>query len=132
MIDTVRHMAGARRLRPGAPVCHVGVNAHVPDRHARRQHLNRCAEDKRQRQENRQETFRDRRHAGKTWAADERGSTLLEGSDIGHRRRFGTSITRDFLDSLSEKLQAPYLSVPTRDDDSTKIERIGEDINEKG
>ena len=42
------------------------------------------------------------------------------------------AMTRDFLDSPSEKLQAPYLSVPTRDDDSTKIERIGEDINEKG
>jgi len=31
-------------------------------------------------------------------------------------------MTRDFLDSLSEKLQAPSLSVPTRDDDTTKIE----------
>jgi hypothetical protein len=29
---------------------------------------------------------------------------------------------RDFLDSLFEKLQATYVSVPTRDDDSTKIE----------
>ncbi len=32
------------------------------------------------------------------------------------------AMTRDFLDSLSEKLQAPYLSVPTRHEDSTKIE----------
>ena len=32
------------------------------------------------------------------------------------------AMTRDFLDSLSNKLQAPYLSVPTRDDDSTNIE----------
>ena len=47
--------------------------------------------DERQRQADRQETFRDRRHGGKTWAADERGSTLLGGSDIGHRRLFGTS-----------------------------------------
>jgi hypothetical protein len=31
-------------------------------------------------------------------------------------------MTRDFLDSPSEKLQAPYLSVPTWDDDATKIE----------
>jgi hypothetical protein len=32
------------------------------------------------------------------------------------------AMIRDFLDSPSEKLQAPYLSVPTWDDDATKIE----------
>src|SRR4029077_656134 len=83
MMDTDWNMAGARRLRPVAPACHVGANAHLPNRHARRQRLNRCADEERQCQANRQETFRDRRHAAKTWAADERGSTLLGGSDIG-------------------------------------------------
>ncbi len=32
------------------------------------------------------------------------------------------ALTLDFLDSLSEKLQAPYLSVPTWGDDAPKIE----------
>jgi hypothetical protein len=40
--------------------------------------------------------------------------------------------TPDFLDSLSEEVQAPYLSVPSRDADSTRSRCIREDINEKG
>jgi hypothetical protein len=58
-------MAGARGLRPGAPARHVGTNARLPDRHARRQKLSRHADDERQRKANRQETFQYRRHAGK-------------------------------------------------------------------
>jgi hypothetical protein len=41
------------------------------------------------------------------------------------------AMTPDFLDTQSEKLQAPYLSVPTRDDDANKIEAFGR-RNEKG
>src|SRR4029077_12707288 len=65
VIDIVRHMAGARGLRRGAPPRHVGTNARLPDRHARRQKLSRHADDERQRNANRQETFQYRRHAGK-------------------------------------------------------------------
>src|SRR4029077_4282957 len=109
MIDTVRHMAGARRLRPVAPACHVGANAHLPNRHARRQRLNRCADEERQRQANRQETFRDRRHAAKTWPADDRVSAQAD-LTLASSPFLNLAMTRDFLDSLSEKLQAPSLS----------------------
>jgi hypothetical protein len=70
----------------------------------------------------RQETFRDRRHAERHGRRMNAGQPCWEDRTLASSPFRDLAMTRDFLDSLSEKLQAPYLSVPTRDDDSTKIE----------
>jgi hypothetical protein len=83
VINTVRHMVATRRLRPGAPACHTGAKTDLLGCHSRRQHLNRCADKKRQRQANRQETFPDRRHARKTWLLMNAGQACREERTLG-------------------------------------------------
>jgi hypothetical protein len=132
MIDAVGHLAGARRLRAVAPVRHVGADGHVEFEHARRQELRRHADDERQRQANRQETSRDRRHAGKTWAVDERGSTLLGGSDVGHRRHFGTSRRHAISwTHYPRRCRLPISACPHGTMIQPRSRRIGEDVDEK-
>jgi hypothetical protein len=114
-------MAATRRLRPGGPACHTGAKTDLLGCHARRQHLNRCADKERQRQANRQETFPDRRHARKTWATDEGGSTLSGGADFGVVAVSEPPMPRDPLDSLSDKLHAPHLIKSAQDKEPIKV-----------
>jgi len=58
-------MPGAGRVVPGTPVCHIGLGGHLGSCHVGWQKLSRHAGEKSQRETERQETFQDRRHAGK-------------------------------------------------------------------
>src|SRR6266496_1645980 len=63
MIDAVRRMPGARRLRVSTSARHFSAHRNLGFGHAGRHQLRRHADQKRQRQAERQETFRNRRHS---------------------------------------------------------------------
>jgi hypothetical protein len=65
MIEAVRYMPVAGGLMTGTPACHIGVGGHLGSCRTGRQKLTRHAGKKSQRETERQETFQDRRHAGK-------------------------------------------------------------------
>ena len=60
------------------------------------------------------------------------GQPCWEESDIRIVAVSRLAMTRDFLDSRSDKLQTPYPIEPTQDNGSARSRLIGEDINEKG